>query len=114
VESKPLPGCVTGTKETRLTFFQRRALDFIRSNPGCSASDLAEHLKPDSRMHTKLSNQGHGGCQGKAAWLWGGSVAGKLRKLGWVRVDYGASGSYSRAAYFLTDAGLDALKGRDR
>jgi hypothetical protein len=89
-------------------------LDFIHFNPGCSASDLAEHLKPDSVMHLKLSNQGHGGCQGKAAWLWGGSLAGKLRKLGWVRVDYGNSGSRSRTKYFVTGAGLDALKGGDR
>ena len=62
------------------TPFQRKVLEYIRDHPGCSASDLAEYLKPDSRMHLKMSNQGHGGCQGKAAWLWGGSVAGALRK----------------------------------
>jgi DNA-binding MarR family transcriptional regulator len=94
----------------KLTPFQRRALEFIHSNPGCSASDLAEHLKPDSKMHLKCSNQGHGGCRGKAAWLWGGSLAGKLRKMGLVRIDYGASGSRSRTAYYLTPEGVEAKR----
>jgi hypothetical protein len=91
------------------TPFQRRALEFLRSNPGCSASELAEHLKPDSKMHLKCSNQGHGACQGKATWLWGGSVAGKLRRFGWVEINYGSSGSSSRTKYRLTSEGLAAI-----
>ncbi len=91
------------------TPFQRRALEFIRDHQDCSASDLAEHLKPDSRMHMKVSNQGHGGCRGKAAWLWAGSVVGKLRMRGWVQIDYGSSGSYSRTKYRLTREGREAI-----
>ncbi len=93
-----------------ITLFQRRVLEFIRRSPGCSASDLAEHLKPDSKMHTRCSNQGNGACQGKAAWLWGGSVVGKLKRRGWVRIEYGSHGSGSRTLYWLTTSGLEALK----
>ena len=89
-----------------ITPFQREVLGFIRENPGCSATDLAVHLKPDAVMHRKCSNQGNGACQGKAAWLWGGSVVGKLRRRGWVRVEYGSH----RASYWLTASGLEALR----
>lgn len=67
---------------------ESKALRFITDNPGCQAADLAEYLWPDSVMHRKVSNQGHGGCRGKAAWLCGGSLAGKLVKRGLVRREY--------------------------
>lgn len=90
------------------TFHQ--ALRFIATNPGCLANELAEHLWPDANMHTKCSNQGHGACWGKAAWLCGGSLAGKLIKKGWVRSGYIGKRSGSRCVYEITQLGRDELK----
>lgn len=92
----------------KLNNFQRKALVFIRDNPGQQADALARHLWPDSNMHRRVSNQGHGACRGKAAWLTGGSYAGKLRVMGLVTNRH-IEGS-SAIGYWITQEGRDALK----
>lgn len=93
-------------KQTSLTDTERKALQIVRDHPGISASYFAELMWPDSHMHSKVSNQGHGATRGKAAWLCGGSYLGKLRKKEWVTPDY-ASGH----GYRLSSAGAAILKG---
>lgn len=83
----------------------RKALEFIRDNPNCQASDLAGHLWPDSNMHRRVSNQGHGACAGKAAWLQGGSLVGKLNSAGLVHREHRPP-----TVYRITQKGRDALK----
>lgn len=99
----------TPPRGARLTDFERKALTFIRDNQECWAADIAHHLLPDSSMHGRYSNQGHGACRGKASWLYGGSVAGRLAKKGWVYVDYGDRTRGYRRRYSITVAGVRAL-----
>ena len=68
-----------------LTVVQIKALRIIRDNPEIRAAYFAELMWPDSNMHRKVSNQGHGACRGKAAWLCGGSYMGKLRNKGLIK-----------------------------
>lgn len=92
----------------KLTPFRRKALEVIRDNPGITAGDLALQLWPDANMHHRVSNQGHGACHGKAAWLCGGSYAKKLVYDGLVR-DAFVPGGLARG-YWITYAGADAIK----
>lgn len=63
-----------------------RALKIIRDKKPLTAEDFARLMWPDSDMHRKVSNQGHGTTRGKAAWLCGGSYLGRLRKKGLITV----------------------------
>lgn len=65
---------------------------------------FAIKMWPDSNMHIKVSNQGHGATRGKAAWLCGGSYLAKLEKMGFVR--------YSTAfeTWVLTESGKELIK----
>ena len=69
----------------KLTAFQLRALNYLSTVEKISPAVFAEKMWPESNMHTRYSNQGHGACRGKAAWLSGGSYLSKLQKKGWVR-----------------------------
>ena len=55
---------------------------------------FAEFFWPGHHMHRKISNQGHGACSGKAAWLAGGGYLAKLRKRGLVRSYFNDTFSY--------------------
>jgi len=61
------------------------ALQILKDHPEISATSFALFFWPDSNMHKKTSNQGHGACRGKAAWLAAGSFMGKLKKKGLVK-----------------------------
>lgn len=65
-----------------------RALKIIRDKKPLDADGFARLMWPDSDMHRRVSNQGHGATRGKAAWLCGGSYLGRLRKMGLVVVNY--------------------------
>ena len=100
-------------KKSAPTTFHR-ALRFISKNPGCYSHELALALWPKSHMHTKVSNQGHGAARGKAAWLCGGSMAGKLAKRGWVTSAPVGSRSSTRYIFALTSAGVRELERLDK
>lgn len=90
-----------------ITDTQRKALEYLRDHRGgVKAADIAAHLWPDSYMHRKVSNQGHGACRGKAAWLCGGAYLSKLRKRKWA---YWSTMNIKSGAYYLTDEGLKML-----
>lgn len=92
-----------------LTETQRKALEWLRDHPrGVKGAEIAWVLWPDSNMHTKVSNQGHGACRGKAAWLCGGAYLSKLTKKGLVR--WSSTREVNSGAYYLTDEGAEALK----
>jgi hypothetical protein len=91
-----------------------RALEFISLYPGCCPQMLALELWPKSKMHMQVSNQGHGAARGKAAWLCGGSMAGKLAKRGWVLSAPVGSRSSTRYIYALTSAGIRELERLDK
>jgi len=104
-----------------MTPTQEKALKFIRDNPNVQAAKIAEHLWPDSLMHTRYHNTGNGACAGKGAWLCGGSYVGKLVKKGWVRRDYDkwrdhdtGELKYGATFYIVTRAGLEALNEMER
>lgn len=58
---------------------------------GINAKAVAYALWRNDPDHEYLfsasSNQGHGACRGKKAWLCAGSLVGKLRKAGYVDYD---------------------------
>lgn len=76
-----------------------------------SCQAFAKAMWPDSRMHTKSSNQGNGATRGKAAWLCGGSYLAKLMKLGLVSNFLISNGPYG---YYLTKEGLQALEASNK
>ena len=80
-----------------------KALKIIDTLELGTASEFARKMWPDSNMHVKVSNQGHGATAGKAAWLCGGSYLGRLAKMGLVR--------YSTALekHILTQKGRDLI-----
>ena len=84
-----------------------KVLAFIRDHPDCRAIDVADHLWPNALMHHRSSNQGRGACRGKAAWLCGGSLVGKLIKAGWVYPNFGPPTTYhlSQAGRITLDTG---------
>lgn len=65
---------------------QYKALKIIIDHPTVNAKGFAQFMwgETDTNMFTKHSNQGHGACSGKAAWLCAGSYTGRLQKLGLV------------------------------
>lgn len=65
-----------------------RALKIIRDRKPGDAESFARMMWPDSIMHQRISNQGHGATRGKASWLCGGSYLGRLSKAGLIRVRY--------------------------
>lgn len=69
-----------------------KALKIIKEFPSISNSGFAQKMWPDSNMHTKVSNQGHGACSGKAAWLCGGSFLKKLVKHGYLKHSFFPNG----------------------
>lgn len=89
-----------------LTDKQQKALMIIREHPGLRARQFAEFMWPESNMHRRFSNQGHGAHRGKAAWLCGGSYLGRLRVLGFVKHDIFSGG------FILTELGEKELKAK--
>ena len=89
---------------SELTSVLRKTLEFVRDHPHCRTADVANFLWPDSLMHRKTSNQGHGATRGKAAWLCGGSITGKLAKRGLLWKTYGPT------TCEITSAGRKALE----
>ncbi len=83
-----------------------KALRYINDHPKCRAAEIADYMWPDSVMHRKVSNQGHGATAGKAAWLAGGSIACKLRHRGLTDEELG---SYARK-YSITAKGRELLE----
>lgn len=76
-----------------------------------SASEFAQKFWPDSNMHKKVSNQGHGATRGKAAWLCAGSYMGKLKDKGLVKdALWDKYGNYiSGSSYKLTEKGKEII-----
>ena len=100
-----------------MTPTQAATLTLIRDIPDIQAGRIAEKLWPDSLMHKRHYNTGHGACVGKGAWLFAGSYVGKLIKKGWVRRKYDEWRDYDTGEtrigathYRLTRAGLEALE----
>lgn len=87
----------------------KEALEILKANPNLSPREFAESFWPDHIMHSACSNQGHGACRGKKAWLQAGSYLAKLIKLKLVQSDYVGERSGTRIRYKLTRAGLEAL-----
>ena len=73
---------------------------------GIDCTTFAIKMWPDDNMHTKHSNQGHGACMGKAAWLCAGSYLSKLQKAGLVHW----AGHQRRSMYRITEKGRQALR----
>jgi len=75
---------------------------------GVNAKGLAWKLWGDNPAYEYLfsasSNQGNGACAGKKAWLCAGSMAGRLRKAGYIQNDRNYTG------YFLTAKGEEAIR----
>lgn len=97
-----------------LTPIQYKALVAISKGSyqrGISARALAWSLWGENPEYEYLfsaaSNQGEGACHGKKAWLCAGSLAGKLRKAGYVQDDQEFSG------YCLTSKGEAAIREYD-
>lgn len=89
-------------KMERLTKAQYKALNILKGTDyfnTMASAEFARRMWPDSNMHRKVSNQGHGATRGKAAWLCGGSYLAKLRHKGWVS---NGKGSYG---YYITQQG---------
>ena len=90
--------------------FLLRALAVLKNNPGIRAQDFALEVWPDSNMHRRVSNQGHGACRGKAAWLKGGSYLQQLRQKGLATDSLRYSGEWPTfRQYFITKAGETLL-----
>lgn len=83
-----------------------KALVFINEgNSRFSFRRFAEHLWPDSLMHRRSYNTGHGACRGKGAWLAAGSYVARLEKMGLVR-QYGFGMDHK---IYLTELGLESI-----
>jgi hypothetical protein len=88
-----------------------RALKIIQDHSITKAEQFALFMWPDSYMHRKTSNQGHGATRGKAAWLKGGSFIGQLDGRGFLenrsrwRCNYDGQAERLR----LSQKGLEAL-----
>ncbi len=91
----------------KLTDFQIKALNYLSTVETTSPRVFAENMWPESNMHSRSSNQGHGACRGKAAWLSGGSYLSKLQKKGWVRwaLEFGKN-----TLYAITQEGRRVLR----
>ncbi len=94
-----------------LTDMQYKALLAISKGTyrrGVSAKTLALTLWGDDPNYEHLflasSKQGNGATRGKKAWLCAGSLAGKLRKAGYIQYDCDFTG------YVLTLAGDAAMR----
>lgn len=81
------------------------ALQILKDEPGLSASEFASKFWPDHVMHRAVSNQGHGACVGKKAWVCGGRYLGKLVKQKLVEAYSVGQKSYTRVRYKLTQNG---------
>jgi len=90
---------------TYLTEKQREAMQIIHENPNLTASQFAFKFWPEKQMHVKVSNQGHGSCGGKAAWLCGGSYLAKLIEKKLVKIT-----QFNANKYKLTEKGEIALE----
>ena len=91
----------------KLTQFQNKALRIIQNTPGILAQDFATKMWPESSMHIRSHNGGHGSQRGKGAWLCAGSHIGKLIKKGLIFQPL-VNGHLS--GYKLTRKGREALK----
>lgn len=80
-----------------------KALCLVKKAKRVSAKQFALLMWPDSKMHTKVSNQGNGSCRGKAAWLAGGAYLRKLEKKGLVKW------SVIEEGFILTGNGLKEI-----
>ena len=89
------------------------ALKFIAVHPRCRAAEVAEALWPKSRMHTMTSNQGNGATMGKCAWLSGGSITGKLVKIGLVERCFVDGHSSCAVKYRITSYGELQIEWQD-
>ena len=79
----------------------KKALNILINYPdGIRPRDFAKEMWPDSLMHQRVSNQGHGAHRGKAAWLCGGSYLRKLENKGLVYSHYDCC-----LLYFLSKKG---------
>lgn len=91
----------------KLTTFQIKALRYLTTVEKTTPKTFAEAMWPESNMHSRYSNQGHGACRGKAAWLSGGSYLSKLQKKSWVRwtMEFGTN-----VLYMITQEGRRVLR----
>lgn len=94
----------------KLTPTAIRALLILRDKKPRNADDFAKLMWPDSLMHSKVSNQGHGATRGKAAWLVGGSYLGRLRKAGLITVNYTWMRRNGEPIAYPTDIADDLLR----
>lgn len=60
----------------------QRALLILAVYGKTGPDDFAWRMWPLGAMHYRVSNQGHGATEGKAAWLCGGSFLRRLEKAG--------------------------------
>ena len=86
-----------------------KALLIVKGNPCIRATQFAQKMWPDSNMHRKVSNQGHGACKGKAAWLCAGSYLSRLRDMGLITHDI-----VNESPYRVTDKGLELIKSKNK
>ncbi len=95
----------------KLTAFQLKALNYLSTVEKTTPKAFAEKMWPESNMHSRYSNQGHGACRGKAAWLSGGSYLSKLQKKGWVRwvLEFRES-----TVYAITQEGRKVLREQEK
>lgn len=82
-----------------LTPAQKKALEILKDtsySKQMSPVTFAEKMwgGTDTLMFTKVKNSGNGACTGKGSWLCAGSYMGRLRKKGWVYVEYAPTGYY--------------------
>lgn len=98
----------------KLTANARRALKIISGIPdpniGMTAKGFAYAYYKDTKHEYLLSacsNQGHGACRGKKAWLCAGSYLKKLCKKGLVRENWTRDG---QSRYRITPKGRETLK----
>jgi len=86
------------------------ALKILKADPGLSASEFAFKFWPGHVMHRAVSNQGHGACAGKKAWLCGGAYLARLINLKLVQSYYVGERSGTRIRFKLTRSGAEALE----
>lgn len=88
-----------------------RALLIIRDKKPWSAANFALEMWPDALMHRTHSRGGRGTQTGKAAWLCAGSYLARLKKSGWISVNYSwmRKNGIEPVAY-LTHKGDDLLR----
>lgn len=88
-----------------------KALQIIATEPGIGAKKFALLYFTEPKheyLFTAVSQQGNGACAGKKAWLCAGSLLGRLRKSGYIRMTFYPN------RYYITEKGKQFLDTKEQ